>query len=139
MEKDLLNKLKPLFVYTKNIGKCIITAEMDLRNVSSIYKYISKTNDEGNNVPVMPMIGMFKNTVEEGKGWGTYSVCSHATLNSSASHAFADSSACLDSYSLHTTLPARSLHSRRMMTPGAWATFLGHTAPRSLECIAVDA
>ena len=65
MEKDLLNKLKPLFVYTKNIGECIITAEMDLRNVSSIYKYISKTNDEGNNVPVMPMIGMFKNTVEE--------------------------------------------------------------------------
>jgi hypothetical protein len=65
MEKDLLNKLKPLFVYTKNIGECIITAEMDLRNVSSIYKYISKTNDEGNNVPVMPMISMFKNTVEE--------------------------------------------------------------------------
>jgi hypothetical protein len=65
MEKDLLNKLKPLFVYTKNIGKCIITAEMDLRNVSSIYKYISKTNDEGNNVPVMPMISMFKNTVKE--------------------------------------------------------------------------
>ena len=65
MEKDLLNKLKPLFVYTKNIGKCIITADMELRNVSSIYKYISKTNDEGNNVPVMPMIGMFKNTVEE--------------------------------------------------------------------------
>ena len=65
MEKDLLNKLKPLFVYTKNIGECIITAEMDLRNVSSIYKYISKTNDEGNNLPVMPMIAMFKNTVEE--------------------------------------------------------------------------
>lgn len=65
MEKDLLNKLKPLFVYTKNIGECIITAEMELRNVSSIYKYISKTNNEGNNVPVMPMIGMFKNTVEE--------------------------------------------------------------------------
>lgn len=65
MKKDLLNKLKPLFVYTKNIGECIITAEMELRNVSSIYKYISKTNDEGNNVPVMPMIAMFKNTVEE--------------------------------------------------------------------------
>jgi hypothetical protein len=65
MEKDLLNKLKPLFVYTKNIGECIITAEMELRNVSSIYKYISKTNDEGNNLPVMPMIAMFKNTVEE--------------------------------------------------------------------------
>ena len=65
MEKTLLDKLKPLFVYTKNIGECIITAEMDLRNVSSIYKYISKTNDEGNNVPVMPMIAMFKNTVEE--------------------------------------------------------------------------
>jgi hypothetical protein len=65
MEKDLLNKLKPLFVYTKKIGECIITAEMDLRNVSSIYKYISKTNDEGNNVPVMPMIGMFKTTIKE--------------------------------------------------------------------------
>ena len=65
MEKDLLNKLKPLFVYTKNIGKCFITAEMELRNVSSVYKYISKTNDEGNNLPVMPMIAMFKNTVEE--------------------------------------------------------------------------
>jgi hypothetical protein len=65
MEKDLLNKLKPLFVYTKNIGECFITAEMELRDVNSVYKYISKTNDKGNNLPVMPMIAMFKNTVEE--------------------------------------------------------------------------
>jgi hypothetical protein len=65
MEKDLLNKLKPLFIYTKNIGECIITAEMELRDVSSVYKYISKVNDKGNNLPVMPMIDMFKNTIEE--------------------------------------------------------------------------
>jgi len=65
MEKDLLNKLKPLFVYTKNIGECFITAEMELRDVNSVYKFISKTNDEGNNLPVMPMIAMFKNTIEE--------------------------------------------------------------------------
>jgi hypothetical protein len=62
---NIKNNLNALFIYTKRIGKCIITAEMDLRDVSSVYKYISKTNDEGNNLPVMPMIAMFKNTVEE--------------------------------------------------------------------------
>jgi hypothetical protein len=65
MEKDLLNKLKPLFVYAKNIGECVITAEMELRNVTSVYKYISKVDDKGDSIPVMPMIGMFKNTIEE--------------------------------------------------------------------------
>jgi hypothetical protein len=65
MEKDLLNKLKPLFVYTKNIGECIINAEMDLGNVTSISKYIYKIDDNDNTKRAMPMIGMFENTIEE--------------------------------------------------------------------------
>jgi hypothetical protein len=65
MEKDLLNKLKPLFVYTKNIGECVITAEMELKRVISVYKYISKVDDKGYSLPTMPMIGMFKNTIKE--------------------------------------------------------------------------
>jgi len=65
MEKALLNKLKPLFVYTKNIGECIITAEMDLRNVVSVNKYIGKVNQDETKTQVMPMIGMFKTTIKE--------------------------------------------------------------------------
>ncbi len=65
MEKDLLNKLKPLFVYTKNIGECFITAEMELRDVTSISKYIYKLDDNNKTKKVIPIIGMFKNTLKE--------------------------------------------------------------------------
>ena len=65
MEKTLLNKLKPLFVYTKNVGKCVISSEMDLRNVLSVNKYIGKVNHDGTKTQVMPMIGMLKTTIKK--------------------------------------------------------------------------
>lgn len=65
MEKDLLNKLKPLFVYTKNIGECAITAEMELGRVTNISKHISKIDKKGKTIPVIPMIGMFKGSIEQ--------------------------------------------------------------------------
>jgi hypothetical protein len=65
MEKDLLNKLKPLFVYTKNIGECIIIAEMELRDVNHIDKTIKKVDGNGATISEMPMIGMFKTPITE--------------------------------------------------------------------------
>lgn len=65
MNKELINKLKPLFVYTKNIGKCLISAEMELRTVESIDKNIAKIKEDGSVTNAMPMIGMFKTTIKE--------------------------------------------------------------------------
>jgi hypothetical protein len=65
MEKDLLNKLKPLFVYTKNIGECLVIAEMSSRDVTYISKTIKKVDGNGATISEMPMIGMFKTPITE--------------------------------------------------------------------------
>ena len=65
MEEKLLNDLKPLFIYTKKVGECAITAEMELNRVTNISKHISKIDKEGKTIPAIPMIGMFKGTIKQ--------------------------------------------------------------------------
>jgi hypothetical protein len=65
MEEKLLNDLKPLFIYTKKVGECAITAEMELNRVTNISKHISKIDKEGKTIPAIPMIGMFKGPIKK--------------------------------------------------------------------------